>query len=335
MAVFLRGSSYYVKIRRGGRQVLRSLNTGDKGEALARARGLIRSLSGPIDTAFDTTQRVAPFAVDTLGLLFEGFKERTVRQVDIGHVRPSYRLEIESLWRAHLSRFSGRLVDLQLDRTVIDYLERQGLSVARRRKAYSLFRKLAALVGLKVAPHRFQSARPPKQKRPLTVAQLQSCKAACLAYPNPIAKLIYLAAVTGARIGEMMALTPEDIGADCISISKTKCRKTGAVVAAKSRSSRRTIPVAPEVLDIVRPAVGTVGHEWFPVWRAIRKRAGLGKVGVHVLRHTWATHALGAGITPKAVSLALGHASVSFTEAQYASFLTTGHFKAELAAFNR
>jgi len=46
------------------------------------------------------------------------------------------------------------------------------------------------------------------------------------------------------------------------------------------------------------------------------------------------------GLTPpeaalEAVSLALGHASVSFTEAQYARFLTTGFFKGELAAFNR
>jgi integrase len=335
MAVFLRGSSYYLKIRHGGRQVLRSLDTTDRAEALTRAGLLLKAIRSGVDTGSDTNHAAATARPCNCGEAYAIFAGRVATQVAQGHVRPSYELEAESLWAAHLSRFQARLIDATLNRAVVDYLNAQRLSVARRRKAHTLFRKLASLAGVTVAPHRFTSAQPAREKRPLTVAQLQSCRDVCLSDPRPTAKLIYLAAVTGARIGEVMALTPADVGPDYISISKTRCRKTGAVVSAKTRTSRRTIPVASAVIERVRPAIGQCGHEWFPVWRAIRKKAGLGVVGVHVLRHTWATHALAAGVTPKAVSLALGHASVSFTESQYARFLTADYFRAELATFNR
>jgi len=335
MAVFLRGSSYYLKVRHGGRQVLRSLDTADRAEALTRAGQLLKAIRSGVDTGSDTTHSPATVQPRNCGEAYAAFAGRIASQVAQGHIRPSYELEAESLWAAHLSRFQSRLIDPTLNRAVVDYLNAQPLSVARRRKAHTLFRKLATLAGITVAPHRFTSAQPTREKRPLTVAQLQSCRDACLSDPRPTAKLIYLAAVTGARIGEVMALTPADVGPDYINITKTRCRKTGAVVSVKTRTSRRTIPVAPGVLERVRSAIGECGHEWFPVWRAIRKKAGLGAVGVHVLRHTWATHALGAGVTPKAVSLALGHASVTFTESQYARFLTADHFRAELATFNQ
>ena len=338
MAVFLRGSTYYLKIRCGGRQVLRSLKTSDRMAALIKAERLVEALQGGIDTASDTTFPQKPLISapnETLGSLFAAYRERVARQVENGHLRPSYLLEIDGLWSTHLSRYAGRIIDAQLNTAVIDYLDRQNLSVSRRRKAHTLFRKLAQGVDLIIKPHRFQSAVPPKEKRPLTVAQLRAVKEACLGHTHPVAKLIYLTAVTGARIGEIMALTADDLGPDYISITKTKCRKTGKVVAAKSRNSRRVIPVSPNVLEIVQRCIGYAGKDWFPVWRAIRKRAVIGKVGIHVLRHTWATQAFAAGLPPKAVSLALGHASVSFTEAQYARFLTTGFFRAYLAAFNQ
>lgn len=52
------------------------------------------------------------------------------------------------------------------------------------------------------------------------------------------------------------------------------------------------------------------------VTRAFReavKRAGLPRIRLHDLRHTWASLALAAGVNPKVVSERLGHATVSFT----------------------
>ncbi len=43
------------------------------------------------------------------------------------------------------------------------------------------------------------------------------------------------------------------------------------------------------------------------------KAAGLPRIPLHDLRHTWASLALQAGVNPKVVSERLGHASVGFT----------------------
>ncbi len=43
------------------------------------------------------------------------------------------------------------------------------------------------------------------------------------------------------------------------------------------------------------------------------KHAGLSRIRLHDLRHTYATLALAAGVHPKGVSERLGHATVAFT----------------------
>lgn len=52
------------------------------------------------------------------------------------------------------------------------------------------------------------------------------------------------------------------------------------------------------------------------VTRAFREAiedAGVQRIRLHDLRHTWASLALAAGVNPKVVSERLGHATVSFT----------------------
>lgn len=51
---------------------------------------------------------------------------------------------------------------------------------------------------------------------------------------------------------------------------------------------------------------------------AAARRAGLDSIGLHGLRHTYATAALRAGVSPEVVSKRLGHASVVITLSIYA-----------------
>ena len=55
----------------------------------------------------------------------------------------------------------------------------------------------------------------------------------------------------------------------------------------------------------------------------IAERLGLGEVRLHDLRHAFATTLIGAGVNVKAVSEALGHASVAFTMDTYQHVLPT------------
>ncbi|MSP59835.1 MAG: hypothetical protein EXR72_05745, partial [Myxococcales bacterium] len=54
------------------------------------------------------------------------------------------------------------------------------------------------------------------------------------------------------------------------------------------------------------------GYCRWPMWRAC-KRAGLRRIGWHVLRHTFASHLAMRGVPLKAVQDLLGHATIEMT----------------------
>ena len=56
----------------------------------------------------------------------------------------------------------------------------------------------------------------------------------------------------------------------------------------------------------------TKGQMKHPLWRACKK-AGIPRVGWHVLRHTFASHLVMRGVALKAVQELLGHADISMT----------------------
>ena len=71
-------------------------------------------------------------------------------------------------------------------------------------------------------------------------------------------------------------------------------------------------------------------HQVADAFDAAVKRSKAPRVRFHDLRHTWATLALRAGVSPKIVSDRLGHASVGFTLDVYAH--ATPGWQAEAAA---
>jgi len=104
-------------------------------------------------------------------------------------------------------------------------------------------------------------------------------------------------------------------------------QRPAAFAPPKTRSSDRTVPASTFVLDRMADHVGR-RHEGFvlhrsgdPVdwqafghqWRQARKRADLGAVRFHDLRHAFASMLISAGCSVKAVSRALGHSSAATT----------------------
>ena len=58
-------------------------------------------------------------------------------------------------------------------------------------------------------------------------------------------------------------------------------------------------------------------------FRKAVKRAGVPRIRLHDLRHTWASLALAAGVNPKVVSERLGHANIGITLDTYSHVLPT------------
>jgi len=171
-----------------------------------------------------------------------------------------------------------------------------------------------------------------------------------------IGAAIALAIGSGCRRAELLGLRWRDIDADAGTIriersveriairTSKRVRYETRFKEPKSKRSRRTIPIAGFALERlrkhrveqaqrfmavgVRPDANTIvfdrdGQPWNPGpfgmrFTAIRDAAGLPKVRLHDLRHSYATLLLQSGSDLKTVSAALGHSSVAITADTYA-----------------
>lgn len=156
----------------------------------------------------------------------------------------------------------------------------------------------------------------------------------------------YLALTTGARSGELIALTWDDIQGDELHITKTVTGSGGnrTVGPPKSKAGRRVNQLPADALAALqahRERLATLGLESaglvFPaesglmldssnVGRALKtwaRLAGIHKdhwLTPHELRHTYASMAIASGMTPVDLARQIGHADPGFTLKRYAHF---------------
>jgi integrase len=168
-----------------------------------------------------------------------------------------------------------------------------------------------------------------------------------------LATAVLLAATTGLRLGELVALRWSDVDRErsAISIGHSVKRAPGGgtVVGATKTGTERWLPIDPgtlAMLDAQRPwesrpssqiqeaAVHDAGYILFsgdpqdhlaPSMLGARYRSAAKRLGVpgrfHDLRHLVATSLLGAGVDLATVSHLLGHASPTVTLSTYSHFV--------------
>lgn len=141
----------------------------------------------------------------------------------------------------------------------------------------------------------------------------------------------------GLRVGELLGIRWDDVNwqAKVITIRQQllRDRVSGQLDLAplKTSKSRRTLPITDDLIGILRalPRNGvfvfasTVNGPIDPrnynrELSIAAKRAGVGHVSSHRLRHSYATWALGLGVDIAIISRAMGHSSITMT-ARYAA----------------
>lgn len=146
---------------------------------------------------------------------------------------------------------------------------------------------------------------PPNNKREvfLTPAQVRKLAEHCV---EPVQAAIWIALYTGARRGEILAMRPEDIGRDTLTIH-----------------ARNTKTLRSRVIPIVKPLRPWLEYLPLPYkdyeglksgFQRGRKAAGMPGVRFHDLRHSTASILLAAGADLYTVSKILGHASIATTQ---------------------
>ncbi|MBI2776019.1 MAG: site-specific integrase [Chloroflexi bacterium] len=132
--------------------------------------------------------------------------------------------------------------------------------------------------------------------------------------------LVTLALGTGARVGELLALTWDDVDLSAGTVSIHGSRSRAGVGPTKSRRGVRTVKLPPFALEALRaearrngPVIALPdGRPMTPEragerWRAFRDVAELEELRFHDLRGTFATLALARGVPAKALADVLGH----------------------------
>ena len=140
---------------------------------------------------------------------------------------------------------------------------------------------------------------------------------------------------SGARVGEVLALTIQDIdfNQNIIKINKTITRinREDVVTIPKTLSSIREVDIPKKVMELVKKHIDTLydinkNSRIYPVTREIVRRTmmnhiskcNIKKIRIHDLRHSHVSLLLNMGINIFEVSKRIGHADASITSKVYA-----------------
>jgi integrase len=152
--------------------------------------------------------------------------------------------------------------------------------------------------------------------------------------------MILVALRTGLRQGELLALRRDDVDIHAGKLSVRRSVTRGKVtdpeqgklvvknaVTSPKNGKSRDVPLGEEVLSALKHQRHLRGELVFcaddgrmlkkneckhPLWRAC-KRAGIRRIGWHVLRHTFASHLVMRGAPLKVVQELMGHATIEMT----------------------
>jgi integrase len=176
----------------------------------------------------------------------------------------------------------------------------------------------------------------PEQKVRFLSAGEEACLlAVCSA---ALRRMVSVGALTGFRRQELTSLRPEDVDLDRETISVAACY-------AKNGESR-VLPIGSRLKGFLQEALATRGtaptvfvkpkdgawtaNGFAQAFRKACRRAGIGNLGPHVLRHTFASRLVMSGVDLRTVQELMGHKSISMT-LRYAH-LSPDHKRAAMEA---
>lgn len=279
-------------------------------------------------------------------------------------LRPSTLYRYKGIYKKHIEELLGSSkVDQIRPRTLIFYrqaLSDTGMSNITLECVFSVLNGLFSFAELQeftsfnpVLP--VQKALPKavsKKRKALTRAEETSLLNAVKG--QDIEFLVRFLLLTGARIGEALALTENDIDLKnltvCINKSMTYYNKEETcgkhIAETKTETSDRTIPFSKKLLPYLDKVIpgntqidGVSGFIFqtngmpFSVSYVNKKLQRLTDFNCtcHVLRHTFATRLIESGTDPKTVQALLGHKSINTTLGIYTDFSESMQKKAVIA----
>lgn len=182
-----------------------------------------------------------------------------------------------------------------------------------------------------------------KQVECFSIQEQKKIEEAALSAKKDKYRGIILCLYTGLRIGELLALTWNDVDFEKSILSVTKTCHDGnengkhirIIDTPKTENSRRQIPLSKTLVKMLKEMIKKSKCEFViadgekPVFirsyqrmfELFLKKLGLQHKGFHSLRHTFATRAMECGMDVKSLSEILGHKNATITLNRYAHSL--------------
>lgn len=319
-----RGEFLYLEYEQNGKRVRKSSGLKDTKANVAYVyRNVIPELERKLNAGVDTTQnyKLSYFLDKVLA------KTKVEKKINTLYV---YELGVK--------RFLKDVGDKNVEYYKVADIERfvENLN-ARTARAYIAPISLAFKLALKydiIAKNPCSYADFPKTKRKERRAfDKQSAKSLLDYAEGELKTFLYVAFYTGARAGEILALTWDDVGDREISINKTLAR--GVINSPKNGKTRRVLLLEP--LKEYLNGVGRAGTRIFKSdyqiiaqrFRYLQESLGLKPQSLHITRHTYASLLIDGGIKPTLAQQMLGHSTLMMTEL-YTHYLKSESDKSEL-----
>lgn len=187
----------------------------------------------------------------------------------------------------------------------------------------------------------------PAEPRPFTQREAKAIIEHAKENTPRLAPLVILALATGMRQGELFGLLWSDVNLRTGAVTiRQQARSFGGKVTPraklKTNAAYRSITLPPVAVQALRshqaaslrvgdekvfaaPEGGWIGRDTFRerFWRPLLKTLGIAHRGFHQTRHTYATHALSAGVPINIVAGILGHTNPATTLRMYARWIPT------------
>lgn len=266
-----------------------------------------------------------------------------------GRRKISTYIKYDAVYRKHLAGIIGscRLsagMAQELQEKISDHLSGEDLSESLQKSIICVANQILAFANrhdLTAVPLLEHPPVKGKKKAAATFSRAEQAMLLECIYDrmNPFMAAVLLCLYAGLRLGELCALRWTDIDFDgrILTVNRTVQRLAVPGSAAKtilsetepkSESSRRTIPLTEELLEILSRFRGELPYVFGgekPMdprtmqyrFKKLLKDAGIDDRTFHTLRHTFATNCVENGMDVKALSELLGHSDVKITLNRY------------------
>lgn len=258
-------------------------------------------------------------------------------------------IKYDTVYRTHLASIIGSCqlsADMaqKLREKIFDHLSEEELSVSLQKSVICIANQILAFANKHYLTGVPLLERPPTRTKEKTVGTFSRSEQAMLldhvyGHMDKFTAAVLLCLYAGLRLGELCALqwTDLDFQDQSLTVNRTVQRiavpgqMTKTILletSPKSESSRRTIPLTSELLEILsqfkgeRPYVFGGEKPLDPRtmqyrFKKMLKDAGIDGKTFHTLRHTFATNCVENGMDVKALSELLGHSDVRITLNRY------------------